>query len=137
MLANERVALEIKKDIAHRRFRKAGETEPDFERKEFVLAYARFAGLDLKTCLFTNPGVGFDRSPFRSPSQWDRQAGKTLDRCDPALSQFVDLNFGDPRNETEVVVVASALIAIDAPMAYFTMRSWLGIGGRVGFCRKS
>ena len=106
------------------------QTEPYFDRQEFELADARFAGLDLKTRLFTDPGVGFDRAPFGLPIQRQGQAGKTLDCGDPAPSQFVDLNPGDPRNEAEVVIVAATLITFDPPLAYFAMCRRLGIGGR-------
>src|SRR4051794_35657934 len=125
MLANKRVALEIQKDITFRWFRKAGEAESDFERQEFKLAHARFAGLDLKARLFANLCIGFDGASIGFPIQRQGKVSEPLDRGDAALSQFVDLNLGDPGNEAKMIILAPTLIACDLPTADVTMYYWL------------
>jgi hypothetical protein len=128
MLAHERIAFQVKKNVAWGRFRKTGETEPGIHREQFVLPFTGLAGFDLNLCLLTDATIGINGAAIRLPLQRQGYTGQRLHRCDASLLQLIDLELRYSRNETKVIIIAAAFFAGFAPPADIAMRLRIGVG---------
>ena len=89
---------------------------------------ARPSNLDAR--LFAHPLIGLAGTAIRLPGQRQRHGRKGADRRDGAALQFSGVQFGDTRDEAEMVVIPSLCFTARLPAADVAMLPRLRIQGR-------
>lgn len=128
-IVDERVRLDVKKDVARRGLGEPGKAEPGLGREELVERPARPPARELDAGLRVGFHEGFLTSACGPLAEWRLFFCEPLERVDPLPLYLVDVEGADARDEAEMVVFVPLGIALFRPAA------GVAIGDRVGVSR--
>ena len=133
VLERVRVALDVEEQVVRRRLRKAREATFRFDqhagsrRKQLVPQPPLEPALELDSSLLPNSREGSGTRSLDRRHHGQVQTAEIGERLDPTGCERSALATGDPRHETEVIVVAPALDAFDRPAADVAMFDWVRV----------